>query len=97
MHKKAVVVELQQIWLLLRLVQEQQLQKHCLLEETNVDSCSVPNGSLVVLNLEVSKETSIDEINAIMKNMRRRLVEQIKYSTNNELVSSDIVGTGTDL
>jgi glyceraldehyde 3-phosphate dehydrogenase len=33
------------------------------LEETNFecDSCSVPNGSLVVLNLEVSKETSIDE------------------------------------
>jgi glyceraldehyde 3-phosphate dehydrogenase len=48
---------------------------------------------LVVLNLEVSKETSIDEINAIMKNIEGELVEQIKYSTNNELVSSDIVGT----
>jgi glyceraldehyde 3-phosphate dehydrogenase len=47
------------------------------------------------LNLEVSKETSIDEINAIMKKyaLEGELVEQIKYSTNNELVSSDIVGT----
>jgi glyceraldehyde 3-phosphate dehydrogenase len=47
---------------------------------------------LVVLNLEVSKETSIDEINAIMKKyaLEGELVEQIKYSTNNELVSSDI-------
>jgi glyceraldehyde 3-phosphate dehydrogenase len=62
---------------------------------SNAIRVPVPNGSLVVLNLEVSKETSIDEINAIMKKyaLEGELVEQIKYSTNNELVSSDIVGT----
>jgi len=62
---------------------------------SNAIRVPVPNGSLVVLNLEVSKETSIAEINAIMKKyaLEGELVEQIKYSTNNELVSSDIVGT----
>ncbi|NRS89492.1 glyceraldehyde 3-phosphate dehydrogenase [Flavobacterium sp. 7E] len=62
---------------------------------SNAIRVPVPNGSLVVLNLEVSKETSVEEINAIMKKyaLEGELVEQIKYSTNNELVSSDIVGT----
>lgn len=62
---------------------------------SNAIRVPVPNGSLVVLNLEVSKETSIKKINAIMKKyaLEGELVEQIKYSTNNELVSSDIVGT----
>src|SRR5690606_28234711 len=55
----------------------------------------VPNGSLVVLNLEVGKETSVEGINQIMKKyaLEGELVEQIKYSLDNELVSSDIVGT----
>ncbi|WP_367754814.1 glyceraldehyde-3-phosphate dehydrogenase [Flavobacterium sp. WC2430] len=62
---------------------------------SNAIRVPVPNGSLVVLNLEVSKKTSIKEINAIMKKyaLEGELVEQIKYSMNNELVSSDIVGT----
>lgn len=62
---------------------------------SNAIRVPVPNGSLVVLNLEVSRETSITEINAIMKKyaLEGELVEQIKYSLNNELVSSDIVGT----
>jgi len=62
---------------------------------SNAIRVPVPNGSLVVLNLEVNKETSIAEINAIMKKyaLEGELVEQIKYSINNELVSSDIVGT----
>jgi glyceraldehyde 3-phosphate dehydrogenase len=62
---------------------------------SNAIRVPVPNGSLVVLNLEVGKETSIDEINNIMKKyaLEGALVEQIKYSLNNELVSSDIVGT----
>jgi glyceraldehyde 3-phosphate dehydrogenase len=62
---------------------------------SNAIRVPVPNGSLVVLNLEVSKETSISELNAIMKKyaLEGELVEQIKYSMNNELVSSDIVGT----
>jgi glyceraldehyde 3-phosphate dehydrogenase len=62
---------------------------------SNAIRVPVPNGSLVVLNLEVGKQTSIAEVNAIMKRyaLEGELVEQIKYSLNNELVSSDIVGT----
>ncbi|CAM3417705.1 Glyceraldehyde-3-phosphate dehydrogenase [Flavobacterium longum] len=62
---------------------------------SNAIRVPVPNGSLVVLNLEVGKTTSADEVNAIMKKyaLEGDLVEQIKYSLNNELVSSDIVGT----
>ena len=55
----------------------------------------VPNGSLAILNLELEKETNKEELNAIIKKyaMEGDLVEQIQYSLNNELVSSDIVGT----
>ncbi len=62
---------------------------------SNAIRVPVPNGSLVVLNLEVGKQTSIAEVNSIMKRyaLEGELVEQIKYSLNNELVSSDIVGT----
>lgn len=62
---------------------------------SNAIRVPVPNGSLVVLNLEVGKETSVAAINDIMKQyaLEGELVEQIKYSLNNELVSSDIVGT----
>ncbi len=64
---------------------------------SNAIRVPVPNGSLVVLNLEVGRETSVEEINQIMKkhSLQGELVEQIKYSINNELVSSDIVGTST--
>lgn len=62
---------------------------------SNAIRVPVPNGSLVVLNLEVNKETSVQDVNNIMKKyaLEGKLVEQIKYSLNNELVSSDIVGT----
>ncbi|WP_298151773.1 glyceraldehyde-3-phosphate dehydrogenase [Flavobacterium sp.] len=62
---------------------------------SNAIRVPVPNGSLVVLNLEVTRETTIEEVNAIMKKyaLEGELVEQIKYSLSNELVSSDIVGT----
>ncbi|WP_264547949.1 glyceraldehyde-3-phosphate dehydrogenase [Flavobacterium sp. N2820] len=62
---------------------------------SNAIRVPVPNGSLVVLNLEVGTATSIEEVNNIMKKyaLEGELVEQIKYSLNNELVSSDIVGT----
>jgi glyceraldehyde 3-phosphate dehydrogenase len=62
---------------------------------SNAIRVPVPNGSLVVLNLEVERATSVQEINEIMKHyaLEGELVEQIKYSMNNELVSSDIVGT----
>lgn len=62
---------------------------------SNAIRVPVPNGSLVVLNLEVAEKTSKEGVNAIMKKyaLEGELVEQIKYSMNNELVSSDIVGT----
>lgn len=62
---------------------------------SNAIRVPVPNGSLVVLNLEVTKQTSKEDINNIIKKyaLEGKLVEQIKYSLNNELVSSDIVGT----
>jgi glyceraldehyde 3-phosphate dehydrogenase len=62
---------------------------------SNAIRVPVPNGSLVVLNLEVNKQTSVEELNNIMRKyaLEGDLVEQIKYSMNNELVSSDIVGT----
>lgn len=62
---------------------------------SNAIRVPVPNGSLAVLNLEVKKATSITGINKAMKKyaLEGELVEQIKYSLNNELVSSDIVGT----
>lgn len=55
----------------------------------------VPNGSLAILNLEIEKDTTKEDLNAIIKKyaMEGELVEQIQYSINNELVSSDIVGT----
>jgi len=62
---------------------------------SNAIRVPVPNGSLVVVNLEVERATTVSEINEIMKHyaLEGELVEQIKYSLNNELVSSDIVGT----
>ncbi len=62
---------------------------------SNAIRVPVPNGSLVVLNLEVNTETTVEDLNNIMKKyaLEGELVEQIKYSLNNELVSSDIVGT----
>ncbi len=62
---------------------------------SNAIRVPVPNGSLVVLSLEVNKATSVADVNTIMKKyaLEGELVEQIKYSLNNELVSSDIVGT----
>ncbi|MFT4849312.1 MAG: glyceraldehyde 3-phosphate dehydrogenase, partial [Sediminicola sp.] len=55
----------------------------------------VPNGSLAILKLELETETSIDAINSTIKKyaLEGDLVEQIQYSLNNELVSSDIVGS----
>ena len=62
---------------------------------SNAIRVPVPNGSLAILNLELEKETSLDAINQMLKKyaLEGDLVEQIKYSINNELVSSDIVGS----
>lgn len=62
---------------------------------SNAIRVPVPNGSLAILKLELETPTSKDGLNAIMKKyaLEGDLVEQIKYSLNNELVSSDIVGS----
>ncbi len=62
---------------------------------SNAIRVPVPNGSLAILNLEVQKKTSIEKVNAILKKyaLEGDLVEQIKYAVDNELVSSDIVGS----
>lgn len=53
-----------------------------------------PNGSLAVLSLTLKKKTTLEEMNALMKDaaLRGELVNQIYYSINEELVSSDIIG-----
>jgi glyceraldehyde 3-phosphate dehydrogenase len=62
---------------------------------SNAIRVPVPNGSLAILNLELTKATSIEGINTLMKkySLEGALVEQIKFSLDNELVSSDIVGS----
>ncbi len=62
---------------------------------SNAIRVPVPNGSLAILNLEIRNKTSKDGINTIIKKyaLEGDLVEQIKYSLDNELVSSDIIGT----
>ncbi|MFP2994318.1 glyceraldehyde-3-phosphate dehydrogenase [Spongiivirga sp. MCCC 1A20706] len=62
---------------------------------SNAIRVPVPNGSLAILKLELGNSTSKDALNTIMKKyaLEGDLVEQIKYSLDNELVSSDIVGS----
>ncbi|MEE9349167.1 MAG: glyceraldehyde-3-phosphate dehydrogenase [Flavobacteriaceae bacterium] len=62
---------------------------------SNAIRVPVPNGSLAILNLRLTNSASVDSINTIMKKyaLEGNLVEQIKYSMDNELVSSDIIGT----
>ena len=52
-----------------------------------------PNGSLAILSLELEKETSVEEVNNTIKNaaLNGDLVNQIYYSIDPELVSSDII------
>jgi len=53
-----------------------------------------PDVSLAILNLTVKKETSKDDVNAILRDaaLKGDLIEQIQYSYSNELVSTDLVG-----
>ncbi len=62
---------------------------------SNAIRVPVPNGSLAILNLEVEATTSVEGVNAILKKyaLDGELVEQIKYSIDNELVSTDIIGS----
>ncbi|MBA2611713.1 MAG: glyceraldehyde-3-phosphate dehydrogenase [Bacteroidetes bacterium] len=54
-----------------------------------------PNVSLAILNLNINKEISKDEVNEIIKRyaLQGALVEQIQYAFSNELVSTDIIGS----
>ncbi|MBI2966458.1 MAG: glyceraldehyde-3-phosphate dehydrogenase [Bacteroidetes bacterium] len=53
-----------------------------------------PDVSLAMMHLNVSRTTSKEEVNQIMKDaaLKGDLVEQIQYSYSNELVSSDLIG-----
>lgn len=53
-----------------------------------------PNGSLAILQLTVSKPTTVEEVNAAVKHaaINGSLVNQIFYSIDPELVSNDIIG-----
>jgi glyceraldehyde 3-phosphate dehydrogenase len=53
-----------------------------------------PNGSLAILSLELEKDTSVEDINSVIKDaaLNGELVNQIFYSFDPELVSSDIIG-----
>lgn len=62
---------------------------------SNAIRVPVPNGSLAILNLQVNKKTTVEEVNTILKEaaLKGHLIEQIHFSNNAELVSSDIIGT----
>ena len=53
-----------------------------------------PNGSLAILSLELKNGTSIEDINNVVRkaSLEGELVNQIFYSYDPELVSSDIIG-----
>ena len=53
-----------------------------------------PNGSLAIMNLPVKKEMDVDSLNEMVKGyaMSGDLVNQIKFSIEEELVSNDIIG-----
>lgn len=54
----------------------------------------VPNVSLAILNLNLKKGTSVEEINKLLRqaSLSGELVEQIDFSLSNEFVSTDVVG-----
>ncbi len=53
-----------------------------------------PNGSLAIMALELGRETSIEEVNNMVKMeaLNGQLINQIYYSVDDELVSNDIIG-----
>ncbi|QMU65632.1 MAG: glyceraldehyde-3-phosphate dehydrogenase [Flavobacteriaceae bacterium] len=62
---------------------------------SNAIRVPVPNGSLAILSLQLHTNVTTETLNAMLKQnaLEGDLVEQIKYSLDNELVSSDIIGT----
>lgn len=61
---------------------------------SNAVRVPVPNVSLAILSLTVKKQTSIEEVNQLLRgaSLYGNLVEQIDYSVSDEIVSSDVVG-----
>jgi glyceraldehyde 3-phosphate dehydrogenase len=53
-----------------------------------------PNVSLAILNLNIEREVTRDEVNEIIRKyaLEGKLVEQIQYAFSNELVSTDVIG-----
>jgi glyceraldehyde 3-phosphate dehydrogenase len=53
-----------------------------------------PNGSLAILSLELAQNTSVEDVNLAIREaaLNGELVNQIHYSLDPELVSSDIIG-----
>ena len=62
---------------------------------SNAIRVPVPNGSLAILNLQLRTKVSKHTVNSLLKKyaLEGDLVEQIKFSIDNELVSSDIIGS----
>jgi glyceraldehyde 3-phosphate dehydrogenase len=54
----------------------------------------VPNVSLAILSLTVKRETSVEEVNSVLRNasLYGKLVEQVDFSISDEIVSSDVIG-----
>jgi glyceraldehyde 3-phosphate dehydrogenase len=53
-----------------------------------------PNVSLVVMTLELKKETSVEEINEMIRkaSLEGELVAQIRFGASNDAVSTDFIG-----
>jgi len=62
---------------------------------SNAIRVPVPNGSLAVLHLQLSRRTDLQELKKTLKKeaLHGKLADQIHYSEHKELVSTDIVGT----
>ena len=54
-----------------------------------------PNGSLAIINLELKENMTFESVNELIRKaaLEGSLVNQIKFSMNPELVSSDIIGS----
>lgn len=61
---------------------------------SNAVRVPVPNVSLAILTIELSRATSLEEINELFldASLRGTLIEQIRFSNSTEFVSSDGIG-----
>jgi glyceraldehyde 3-phosphate dehydrogenase len=61
---------------------------------SNAVRVPVPNVSLAIISVEVKKKTTVEEVNKALRQacLYGDLVEQLDFSTSEELVSSDVVG-----